>query len=163
METSYFGIFANGLTVEKLTFDELKGVDDIIYKLKCTRNATWSNPPTFTILDDDGNNDQLTIGDFKVINIGEQSPGTTGGDKIITIKELRTGTVIQTRVKGYGISFFNDLLQLLNELNEVGSWKMYEKLKELDVANRKIAALQTTINELEATIKSLNSSNQLPV
>lgn len=150
MQTTYYGIFTDGQTIEKLTLAEVNDVEGIEHIVKCVKNDTWASPKTFTILNEDGTRKRFTIGEFEVLDIGEESPGTNGNDKQVTLKEIRTGNRVKVRIKTSGIDFLKDeLMPLLEELNQCGSWFMYQKLKELDQVKRENLRLTSKIEELQ--------------
>jgi hypothetical protein len=132
MDTTYFGIFTDGQTVEKLTLEELNDIDDVEFKLKCVKNTTWGNPPTFTIINSDGTRNRFKVGDFEVIDIAEELPGSGYGAKDVKIKEVRINNIFTYRCKVGGIKFLNaELYPFLLKLNEVGG-DMYQKYQELE-------------------------------
>ncbi|MDO3643851.1 hypothetical protein [Mucilaginibacter sp. L3T2-6] len=151
MTTTYFGILADGNTIEKHTLSEVNDVSEVEYRLKCVKSDAWANPPTFTIIDVKGSYLRFRIGNFEVVNIEEESPGSLGGSKNVLIKELNTGKTHSTQLETRGIEFFNrELLPLLHKLNEIGSWTMYEKLEELDRANKEIVRLKKALADCQS-------------
>lgn len=151
MTTTYFGILADGNTIEKHTLSEVNDVSEVEYRLRCVTSDAWANPPTFTIIDDNGSYVRFRIGNFEVVDIEEESPGSLGGSKNILIKELHTSNTRQIQLKTGGIKFFTqELLPLLHKLNEVGSFTMYEKLEELDIANKEIVRLKKALADYQS-------------
>ncbi|WP_295791988.1 hypothetical protein [Mucilaginibacter sp.] len=151
MTTTYFGILADGNTIEKHTLSEVNDVSEVEYRLKCVTSDAWAKPPTFTIIDVMGSYLRFRIGNFEVVSIEEESPDSIVGSKDILIKELHTGKTHRTRLEMRGIGFFHDeLLPLLHKLNEIGSWTMYEKLEELDIANKEIVRLKKALADCQS-------------
>jgi len=155
MDTRYYGIFPNGQYIEKLTLDEINDTIDIEYILRCTKiDSSFNNPRTFTLITKDRLKNNLKIGDFELVDIGEDS----GTRKVITIKDLRTKTIFQTETHIAGVEFFKEeLIPLLNTLHEIGSWKMYQKLEELEALRFKNEQLRKELNELQQNLTNLDS------
>jgi hypothetical protein len=153
MTTTYFGILLGGTTIEKHTLDEVNSVPEVEYILKSVKSIEWANPSTYTIINPDGSRCAFRIGGYEVLDIGEESPGTQGGTKTITIKELRTEIIFKIWTNNAGVGFFmHELIPQLKELNEVGSWRVYQKLIELDKASKEIEQLKSKIISLEASL-----------
>ena len=147
MSIRYYGIFPNGKYIEHPTLDKIKDTADIEFIFRCDINEKDRNwPKTFTLITSDGIKNRLKIGNFELVDIGEQSSSRT----IITIKDLRTSEIFQTDAYIFGIEFFKEeVLPLLNELHKVGSWTMYEKLKEYARIEKENELLKNEIFDLK--------------
>jgi hypothetical protein len=149
MATTYIGIFSDGTSIEDNSLSRVAGIDDVKYLLsKETEGHT--SPTTYTIIDDDGNNYHLTNGNFSVLHIGPSGVFSDAHRRKITIKDNRLNQIHTYQATSSGVQFFYEqLLPLLEKLNKIGSWEMYEKLIELDEAYKEIEKLKSKIKTLE--------------
>jgi len=152
MIITYFGILSDFNIIEDKSLQTIANIQDVVYILKREHENSTSSMK-FTVIDKDGNDLQLIEGNFQVLHIGEDGKWAGAGRRTITIKDLRTGQVFQTDTTKMDYTFFcGELLPLLKDLNEVGSWKMHQKLQELAEAHKEIGQLKSTIKSLEAKL-----------
>jgi len=149
MATTYIGIFSDGTSIEDISLETAGRIEDIVYILKKEEESSI-HPTTYTLIDKNGNNRYLDKGNFRLLHIGADGMYSGANHRDIKIKDLRLDKIYNYKATQHGATFFyGEVLPLLEKLDEIGSWEMYQKLIELDKAYKEIEQLKTKVKTLE--------------
>ncbi len=162
--TDYYGILEDGTNIYSIDLKDIKDAPGVKYLFRRVLQQTivyWQGYK-YVAIDKKDKQRSIRIGDFELVDIG---PEILGGSSYIrrslTIKELRTN-LNRTKDSTTGeIAFVTeDLLPLLNKLNELGSWEMYEKSFEIDKLREENISLQNEVDQLKKQLEEAQNKTK---
>lgn len=164
MDTIYCCIFLNGTIFSARTIQEaasISGVDYIVKKEFVKEYKAVTNYYTqfkYIPVNVDGSNRDVIIGHFQLVSISVDETASSGTTREFLIRNLNNGAQHLYSNRSWGIEFFVDkLIPLMNRLNELGSYEMYQKSFEFESLLISNEALKVENKRLMEQLREKNS------
>lgn len=155
----YYALFSNGTSVEKRTFEEAKLIPYVEYIIRSTNQAPEGAKYLFfkhEILDNNGNPKNLKIGNFEIIDIGEDVISYNYYFKELTFFDIKNSIPFKKRIEGNFISvFYSSVIPFMEHLNSLGTYEAYKNSLKIEELNKEIASLKDSLNRKDEKISGL--------
>ncbi len=163
MEKEYFAVFRNDSTIRKNTLEEALKVPYLEYVLERQiandRTTEYGNRYTgykYKIFNLNGEEINIRIGDFEIINIGDDGVGFNYRSRSISVYDHKNKTVHEFSVDGFLENcLFKNVISFVENLNSIGSYEGYLDKNKIDRLNKDLESKNTRIIDLESTISEL--------
>ncbi len=151
-EPTYMGVFKDGNHISNHNLGDLSQVPDVEYLIKIVYISY--NLRKYTLIHPDGKLNFLKIGNFEVRDISNEFYHLDH-KATITIQDLSENLLRKEVIitKQSADKMMTNLLELLNNLNEAGSYSIYIKLKELEELKLENSKLRNEILSFNSQIK----------
>jgi hypothetical protein len=142
----YIGIFANGNYTVRKRLSDMTRIIEVEYIIEIEtavnhRGFQYNNH--LTLIQPNGEPNNLVIGSFQLVEIGN-----SGGH--ITIKDNRLSITFQIPIKANPYKYVHEgILPIMNRLNELGSYAAYLVQLENETLTKENEKLRLRIAELE--------------
>lgn len=155
----YYALFKNGTKVEKRTFEEAKIIPYAEYIIRSTNQAPDGAKYLYfkhEILDNNGIPKNLKIGNFEIIDIGEDVISYNYYFKELTFFDTKNSIPFRKRIEGNFIEvFYSEVISFMEHLNSLGSYEAYQNSLKIEELNKEIANLKDSLNRRDEKIRSL--------
>lgn len=160
----YYGIFQDGTKINSINISGIKDVPRVKYLFRRELQGKYGQWDMFKYfaIDQEDNQRIIRVGDFELVDIGsEKVVGNSKINRSLTIYDRRTKLHRIKYSTANGIDFVTeDLLPLLNKLNELGSWEMYEKSFEVEKLREENMSLQNEVDQLKKQLEEALNTNK---
>jgi hypothetical protein len=170
METIYTAWFKDGSTITKDSLDEAIKLSYFEYIIKSTPIKTCSKgyiQCKYDFFDKNGNSTKVKVNNFELIDITESSYNSY--DKTIILFDTHRAEFFKININGGINSVFTKwVVGLLNNINDLGSFEVYQILEENEKLKKEIENVRKLVSEkngiiidLEKQIKDLKDPNSI--
>lgn len=166
-EPTYFALLEDEQTVIfKSSLDLIKAIQEPIkFIVKCEYNSQveWGmNKATlyaYTAVDINGSPKPIELSNFVFVDLGTDWAGRYVNQRLILVKEKHTGKIREFPSNSAGKDFLlYNIMPLVRQLNNAGSWETLDKYKELDDVKVENGKLKERIQSLESEVHSLKAT-----
>ena len=166
---TYSAIFPDGSFIEKDTFDEISLLTSASFFLKIefdeeeiSDNKRILEYFTIKPINKEEKPYSIKIRDFEIVDIGHVcNSGFYQYGVRVRVLEVKTNQIHKFVTKSNYLNIFkDDIFPLLEKLNELGSWAIYNMEKSLLKEEENNQKLLLKIEKLENKIKELKEENE---